>query len=85
MTITSKQAILVTVNISGNQIHTTNVITIKQEVIKTSINKLSELIDVDATSEDDGDSIVYDADTDKYIVEKINSNNVVGDYDGGEF
>lgn len=53
--------------------------------LTTSKSRLDKLDDVVPTGETNGASLVYDAATDKYIVEKINLANVVGDLDGGEF
>lgn len=84
MASTSKQALLVTVSVSGNEIKTTNVVTLKQEVITTSTGRLADLLDVDTTGETDGEPLVYDETTHKYVFEPLSSNNIA-QIDGGTF
>ena len=84
MASTSKQALLVTVSVSGNEIKTTNVVTLKQEVITTSTGRLADLLDVDITGKTDGEPLVYDETTHKYVFEPLSSNNIA-QIDGGTF
>ena len=84
MASTSKQALLVTVSVSGNGIRTTNVVTLKQEVITTSTGRHADLLDVDTTGETDGEPLVYDETTHKYVFEPLSSNNIA-QIEGGTF
>ena len=47
--------------------------------------RLDELIDVNATNEIDGASLVYDANSDVYIVKKLDFDEIEGELDGGTF
>lgn len=80
----SSQAVLVSVLVTNNSIMTTNVVTVSQEVLKLYTNKLGELSDVDSSAKADGDTLVYVGSLDKYVVEKLDANNVLG-LDGGNF
>lgn len=47
--------------------------------------RLDQLTDVNAAGETDGATLVYDAETDQYVTEKLNLENVEGTLDGGAF
>jgi hypothetical protein len=49
------------------------------------VSRLDRLIDVVANNEINGATLVYEADTDKYIVKKLDLSDVTGDLDGGTF
>lgn len=67
-------------------INSNNVITLKNNpVFETGVNRLDELRDVDAGSEIEGATLIYDSATDRYIVRKIDFTNITGNLDGGEF
>lgn len=55
--------------------------------IQSSINKnrLDTLVDVVASDEVDGGTLVYDSSNDKYIVRKLTLRDVEAELDGGEF
>ena len=48
-------------------------------------SRLDSLSDVVATGETNGAVPVYDSVTDKYLVQKLDLANVIGDLDGGTF
>jgi hypothetical protein len=50
-----------------------------------NVNKLENLADVDASNKQDGDALIYHANTHNYVVEKVNLGNAVGNLDGGVF
>ena len=55
-------------------------VTIKNNpVISSGISRLDKLTDVVANNESNGATLVYDASTDKYIVQKLDISNVIGD------
>lgn len=49
------------------------------------VNRLDNLLDVDATSETDKSTLVYDRQTDKYVVKPLEFSEISGDLDGGTF
>ena len=79
-----KKNIQVSANATGGSISTNrNPVTLKPSITPTS--RLDSLNDVVATGEVSGAVPVYDAATDKYVVQKLDLNNVIGDLDGGTF
>ena len=53
--------------------------------VADAATRLDQLIDVDATAESNGSTLVYNNVLDKYIVKKISFDEVDGDLDGGTF
>jgi hypothetical protein len=49
------------------------------------VSRLDHLLDVVPTGETAGATLVYDSDTDKYIVKKLDLADVTGNLDGGIF
>lgn len=63
-------------------------ITVKNQVITVSssgANRLDELQDVVESNPQEGDTLVYNASTDKYEVQRLNLTDVDGPLDGGTF
>lgn len=48
-------------------------------------NRLDGLADVVEQSPQNGDTLVYDSSTDRYVVTRLSFENVAGDLDGGTF
>lgn len=71
---------------STGVINPTNPVTLKNvPTINSGVDKLDQLTDVNPAGETDGAVPVYDSATDKYIVQKMNMTDIVGDLDGGTF
>ena len=60
-------------------------VTLKNSQALIGPNRLDRLLDVDATGEIENATLVYNADTDKYVVKKLDFANVTGSLDGGIF
>lgn len=84
-----KRIININTNATAGIINTNVPVTLKQDTLKTAsangLTRLDQMTDVVATSESNGATLVYDSSIDKYIVEKLNLNNVEGTMDGGTF
>jgi hypothetical protein len=79
-----KKNIQISANATGGSVSTNrNPVTLKPSI--TATTRLDNLNDVVATGEVSGAVPVYDAATDKYVVQKLDLNNVTGDLDGGTF
>lgn len=83
--VAKKRIININTNATAGIINTNVPVTLKQDNNKNNLTRLDQLIDVIATGETDGATLVYDSNTDKYIVEKLNLDNVEGTMDGGTF
>lgn len=71
---------------STGVINPTNPVTLKNvPTINSGVDKLDQLTDVNPAGETDGAVPVYDSASDKYIVQKMNMTDIVGDLDGGTF
>jgi hypothetical protein len=80
-----KRDIQVSANATSGSISTNrNPVTLKN-VSTMNIGRLDSLNDVVATGEINGAVPVYDASSDKYVVQKLDLSNVSGDLDGGTF
>jgi hypothetical protein len=64
-------------------IQSTTPVTIQTNL--ASSNRLDALSDVVEVSPQNGDTLVYDSSTDRYVVSRLSLENVVGDLDGGTF
>ena len=73
----------VILNTTGT-IQSTTPVTI-QTNLSSSANRLDALADVVEQSPQNGDTLVYDSSTDRYVVSRMNLENVAGDLDGGTF
>lgn len=83
--VAKKRIININTNATAGIINTNVPVTLKQNNDKNNLTRLDQLIDVIATGETDGATLVYDSNTDKYVVEKLNLDNVEGTMDGGTF
>lgn len=76
----------VSVNATSGTMTSTNPITIKNISASSSgVTRLDQLFDVVATNETDKATLVYDAITDKYVVQPLEFGDITGDLDGGTF
>lgn len=83
-----KRNIQVSANATAGIIDTSVPVVLKNNPVLNSgggATRLDGLVDVVATTETDGATLVYDAGSDKYIVKKLDLADVTGDLDGGEF
>lgn len=63
-----------------------NPVTLKNTpTLASGVTRLDSLSDVNAAGESNGATLVYNAQNDTYVVEKMNLSNVIGDLDGGTF
>lgn len=64
-----------------------SVVTVKNQVLTVSggVDRLDALKDVVESNPQSGDTLVYNAETDKYEVQKLNLTDVDGPLDGGSF
>lgn len=60
-------------------------LTIKNQLREYQINSIEDLPDVDEVNVDSGSTIVYNANTNKYEVKPLNTTDLTGIIDGGEF
>lgn len=74
----ANSAIKVTLTKTANGITSNNPPTITQATVPLNVTSIEELNDFVSNGATDGDVVVYDADTDKYVVEPLK-------LDGGEF
>lgn len=75
--VTRPRTIQVSSNGTAGIIDSTKSVTLKQNPI-SFINRLDNLVDVDPSGEANNATLVYDAETDTYVVRQIN-------LDGGNF
>jgi hypothetical protein len=75
----------VKINNSTGSIQTTTPVTIQTNITPAVIYRLDSLADVVEQSPQSGDTLVYDANTDTYVVTRLNLQDVIGDLDGGTF
>ena len=86
--VAKKRIINVSTNATAGVINTTEPVVLKNTptlVSGTGVTRLDHLQDVDANAELQGATLVYDATIDKYVVEKLNLSDTVGNLDGGQF
>lgn len=50
-----------------------------------AVNRLSTLIDVDTSDKDDGEALVYDEETNTFVIKKLTEDGFEGPVDGGSF
>ncbi len=56
------------------------------QATSTNQTRLRDLLDVDASAASDGDTVIYNVDTDKYEVREISVDDInLDDIDGGTF
>lgn len=82
-----KRTVQVSTNATSGIIDTTTPVTLKNVPIGTGVTRLDRLTDVDASSETDKATLVYNSVLDKYIVKKLEFDDLDGviDVDGGIF
>jgi hypothetical protein len=80
-----KRDIKVSMNATAGIVDSNIPVTLKQTQTLVGPNRLDRLLDVDATGEIENATLVYNADTDKYVVKKLDFANVTGSLDGGIF
>jgi hypothetical protein len=82
-----KRTVQVSTNATAGIIDTTTPVTLKNTPIGSGINRIDKLLDVDASFETDNATLVYNSILDKYIVKKLEFNDLDGDIevDGGTF
>jgi hypothetical protein len=92
MTITAtiakrRPTIGVKLNSNTGSIQSTTPVTIQTQLSASGapVNRLDQLIDVTENAPETGDTLVYNATTDKYVVSRLSLDNVTGDLDGGTF
>jgi lipopolysaccharide export system protein LptA len=73
------------VNTASSVIDSNNPVTLKNFPALGATNRIDKLIDVDASLEANGATLVYDSSNDRYIVKKLDLSDVTGVLDGGEF
>jgi hypothetical protein len=86
--VAKKRNISVSVNAVAGVISTTEPVVLKNTptlISGTGVTRLDHLQDVVPDGEITGATLIYDATTDKYVVEKMNLSNTVGNLDGGTF
>lgn len=83
----ASNSIRVTVNSSAGILKSTNPVTVKNitTLSNSPSTRLDSLVDVNATNEIEGATLVYDAATDKYVVKQLELKDISGDLDGGTF
>lgn len=81
-----RRTVQVSTNATAGIIDSTVPVTLKNlPSIGNGITRLDNLTDVVANGEIDGATLVYDANTDKYIVKTLTMEEIDGALDGGEF
>ena len=73
----------INVNTASTVIDSNNPVTLKN--FPTIVSRIDRLSDVDASTEANGATLVYDSTNDKYVVKKLDLSEVTGNLDGGEF
>lgn len=81
--VAKKRNIQISADETSGVINTSTPVTLKGGISVTP--RLDSLIDVDATQETTGATLVYDSPTDTYVVKKLEFDNVEGNLDGGSF
>lgn len=80
-----KRIVAVGANTTANIIDSTTPVTIRTSAVTGGITRLDSLHDVDSSNEENGAVPVYNAETDKYDVRKLDLNHFEGNLDGGTF
>jgi hypothetical protein len=84
--VSSKKAIRVTANTTGEVIQSSTPVTLKNTTNISNASRLDELADViEPAIPEDGATLVYNANTDTYEVKKVNLSEVEGNLNGGTF
>ena len=80
-----KRNIQISTNATAGIIDTTTPVVIKNNPVVGGVTRLDRLSDVVANAEINGATLVYNANNDTYVVQKLDISNVTGDLDGGTF
>ena len=81
----SRRAVQTSVG-TGVIVDTTTPVTLRNNTIQAnSVRRLDKLVDVDASVETLGSTLVYDQSLDKYVVKQMDIQYVTGNLDGGQF
>lgn len=80
-----KRTVQVSANGTAGILDTSVPVTLKNNPSLSATGRLDRLTDVVANNEISGATLVYDAITDKYFVQKLDLSDVTGDLDGGTF
>ena len=80
-----KRNIQISTNATAGIIDTTTPVVIKNNPVVGGVTRLDRLSDVVANAEINGATLVYNANTDTYVVQKLDISDVTGDLDGGTF
>ena len=84
-----KRDVQVSVNATAGIIDTNTPVTIKNNptllAVGSGVDRLDHLRDVDAATEIEGSTLVYQANGDLYVVKKLDLDYITGEVDGGTF
>lgn len=82
-----RRTIHIASNATAGFIDTTTPVTLKPTPSLTvgGASRLDHLQDVNSTGEANGATLIYDSNTDTYVVQKMTFSNIDGDIDGGTF
>ena len=84
-----KRDVQVSVNATAGIIDTNTPVTIKNNptllAVGSGVDRLDHLRDVDAATEIEGSTLVYQANGDLYVVKKLDLDHITGEVDGGTF
>ena len=84
-----KRDVQISTNATAGIIDSTNPVVAKNNptmyVAGGGVDKLTHLLDVDAAGKQEGDSLVYQANTNMYVVKQADLNYITGEVDGGTF
>ena len=80
-----KRDIKVSLNDTAGILDSNIPVTLKNSQVLAGPNRLDRLLDVDASGEIENATLVYNPETDKYIVKKLDLADVTGNLDGGIF
>jgi hypothetical protein len=83
--VSRKRTVLISANNTAGVIDTSSPVVLKNNPVMGAATRLDRLTDVVANNEINGATLVYDASTDTYVVQKLDLSNVTGDLDGGTF
>jgi hypothetical protein len=85
--VSRKRTVQISANATAGIIDTTTPVVLKNNpvVVTGGVTRLDKLTDVSANNEINGATLVYNAENDTYVVQKLDLSNVTGDLDGGTF
>lgn len=80
-----KRTVQVSTNATAGVIDSSTPVVLMNGPTLDNVTRLDRLEDVNATGEVDKATLVYDANTDTYVVKQIEFGDISGDLDGGTF